>query len=43
MVSNVFLEHLQVNGIFAMAPVKKGQKCTATPAPIGDTFGSVRM
>ena len=31
MISDVFLEHLYVNCIFAMVPVGKGQKRSATP------------
>ena len=43
MVPDVLLEHLYVNGIFMVAPLRKGQERSATPARIGDHFGPVRM
>jgi hypothetical protein len=43
MVPDVLLEHLYVNSIFMVAPLRKGQKRSATPARIDDHFGPVRM
>ena len=42
-IPDVLLEHLYVNGIFMVAPSRKGQKCPATPARIGDDFRPMRM
>ena len=42
-IPDVLLEHFYVNGIFMVAPSRKGQKRSATPARINNDFRPVRM